>query len=180
MTTTPQPGARKYVEFTLNYYPPGSFDFRPMNLTTPGQLFSTRKENIERLVLSFPKRRFVLIGDVSNSDVVSGYAELASAYPDQIQCILMRNDTATDDTMWVPYNTQGYAALPDTKYQFYRTPDDLVDIDFANGGCRNYTFPQNVTFGQQLPTLHTVGEAATNPSSPLAGFHDFFTSLSDL
>jgi hypothetical protein len=43
---------------------------------------------------------------------------------------------------------------------FFRTPDDLTNIDFANGGCRNETFAQNVTFEYQgLPNLN-LGNAA--------------------
>jgi len=180
ITTTPQPSARKYLEFVLRYYPAGSFDFRPMNLTTLEQVWTTRKTNLLRLMESFPQRKFILVGDISNSDVVSGYADMANQYPDQVQCILMRNDSATDPTMAYPYSTDGYKTIPDSKYQFYRVPDDLAGIDFAHGGCRNYTFPQNVTFGEQLPSLHTISEGVFEGQAPLVALRKFFKALPSL
>jgi hypothetical protein len=32
---------------------------------------------------------------------------------------------------------------------FFRTPDDLMNLDIANGDCVNRTFAQNVTFDYQ-------------------------------
>lgn len=43
-----------------------------------------------RLIESFPERKFVLIGDISNSDVVAGYAEMAEMFPNQIQVTHIR------------------------------------------------------------------------------------------
>ena len=46
---------------------------RPLNFTTVEQTFALRKLLLERILRMFPRRRFVLIGDTSNRDVMSGY-----------------------------------------------------------------------------------------------------------
>ena len=52
---------------------------RPLNFTTAEQTFAARKFLLERILRTFPRRRFELIGDTSNSDVISGYPEVAKA-----------------------------------------------------------------------------------------------------
>ncbi|KAG9010642.1 hypothetical protein FRB94_010119 [Tulasnella sp. JGI-2019a] len=151
-TTTPQPDARKYLEFIFAYYPPGSFDLRTMNLTMYSQIFDPRRVNLIRIVQSFPKRRFIIMGDTSNSDAMAGYPAMVALFPGQVQCILMRNISATDDTNAFPYTTSAFKGVDRNLYQFFRTPEDLEGIDFSNGGCRNHTFPQNVTFSTQYPS----------------------------
>ncbi|KAG8861450.1 hypothetical protein FRB96_002899 [Tulasnella sp. 330] len=163
-TTTPQPDARMYLQFVLDYYPPGSFDFRPMNFGTLQQITDPRRVNLIRTMQSFPKRRFILLGDTSNQDAMAGYPAMVAQFPDQIQCIIMRNVSATDSTNAFPYTTKGFKGVNPALYQFIRTSDDLVGIDFAGGGCRNYTFPQNVTFSEAYASWKTV-ERLIVPSS---------------
>ncbi|KAG8816921.1 hypothetical protein FRC17_000134 [Serendipita sp. 399] len=43
LTTTPEQFTRPYVDFQNKYYPPGSFDDRPLNLTTVDQIFQIRQ-----------------------------------------------------------------------------------------------------------------------------------------
>ena len=151
LTTTPQQATRVYAQFIYNNYPMGSFDTRPLNFTTVEQTFAVRKFLLERILRTFPRRRFVLIGDTTNSDIMSGYPEVAKAYAN-VQCILLRNTSATDSGNRFPYDTSGFNGLDRARYMFFRTPDDLAGLDFGRGDCVNTTVPQSVTFGwQNLP-----------------------------
>jgi hypothetical protein len=85
------------------------------------------------------------------------YPQLAHDYPNQVQCILLRNTSATDESNKFPYNTKGFEGLDESTYMFFRVPDDLVRLDIANGECRNATIPQNVTFGLQDEVLGIHG-----------------------
>ncbi|KAG8907573.1 hypothetical protein FRB99_003497 [Tulasnella sp. 403] len=161
VTTTAQRGAKRYVDFVQRFFPPGSFDVNPMQ----------RISNIIRLMETFPKRKYIFLGDTSNT---SGYYVLADLFPERVQCIIVRNVTATDPLMALPFDTAGYKNLPESIYQFFRTPDDLKGIDFANGGCRNYTFPQNLTFGYEIASVHNTVGMVFEGNSPWGLVKNFF------
>ena len=97
---------------------------------------------------------------------------MATDYPGQVQCILLRNTSATDPEDKFPYDTSGFKGLNESTYMFFKVSvgspppfssyplalastdiapqqDDLVNLDIANGQCRNTTIPQNVTFSTQ-------------------------------
>ncbi|CUS09779.1 unnamed protein product [Tuber aestivum] len=137
LTTTPEQATRVYMDFIYKTYPLGSFDTRPLNFTTVDQTFSVRRTLLNEIFQTFPNRKFILIGDTTNSDVMSNYPELVSAFPGQVQCILLRNTSATDPDNGFPYNTKGFETLKQEQYMFFTTPDDLRGLDFANGDCRN-------------------------------------------
>jgi hypothetical protein len=140
------------MDFIYSHYPLGSFDTRPLNFTTVDQTFAIRKFLLDRILQTFPNRRFVLFGDTSNSDVMTDYPDAAKAYGNRVMCILIRNISATDNTDKFPYNTKGFQGLDTNRYMFFRTPDDLAGLDFGNGDCKNGSVPQSVTFGwQNLP-----------------------------
>ena len=73
------------------------------------------------------------------------------------QCIFLRNTTATDDSDYFPYDTSGFKNINQQQYMFFVQPDDLMNLDIANGMCYNNSVKQNLTFGYQgLPFgLHT-------------------------
>jgi hypothetical protein len=73
----------------------------------------------------------------------------ATEYPGQVQCIFLRNTSNTDPGDRFPYNTDGFKDLNTATYMFFRTPDDLMNLDIANGDCVNRTFAQNITFSYQ-------------------------------
>ncbi|GKT87204.1 actin patch protein 1 [Colletotrichum tofieldiae] len=86
-------------------------------------------------------------------------------YPGQVQCILLRNTSATDSGNLFPYNTEGFKDIPQNSYMFFTVPDDLTNLDIAGGQCYNATIPQNVTFKTQgLP--FGWGNAAGSLSPP--------------
>lgn len=74
---------------------------------------------------------------------------MAKDYPGQVQCIFLRNTSATDPGNKFPYDTSGFEGLNQQMYMFFRVPDDLTGLDISNGQCYNLSVPQHVTFGLQ-------------------------------
>ncbi|KAH7350311.1 hypothetical protein BKA66DRAFT_291216 [Pyrenochaeta sp. MPI-SDFR-AT-0127] len=157
LTTTPEQATRLYMDFIYKTYPGGSFDTRPLNFSDIKATLSIRMFLLQKVFHTFPKRKFVLVADTSNSDVMKAYPQLAHDYPQQVQCILLRNTSATDKDMWFPYNTEGFKGLNNKSYMFFREPNDLTGLDIANGQCLNTTIPQNVTFSRQAEILGIHG-----------------------
>ncbi|CAA9957389.1 hypothetical protein CFE70_000950 [Pyrenophora teres f. teres 0-1] len=159
LTTTPEQATRLYMDFIYKTYPGGSFDTRPLNFSDVKATLSIRMYLLTKIFETFPQRKFVLVADTSNSDVMRDYPQLAHTYPNQVQCILLRNTSATDSGMWFPYNTEGFKGLNNRSYMFFRVPDDLTGLDIANGQCLNETIPQNVTFSRQAEILGIHGSS---------------------
>ncbi|KAL7623636.1 hypothetical protein AAE478_005188 [Parahypoxylon ruwenzoriense] len=149
LTTTPEQVTRNYMEFIYKTYPLGSFDTRPLNFSDVSATLSIRKELLDKIFQTFPQRKFVLVADTSNSDVMSDYPQLVRDYPGQVQCIFLRNTTATDDSDLFPYDTSGFEGIDQSQYMFFVTPDDLRGVDIVGGKCHNAAVVQNVTFGYQ-------------------------------
>jgi hypothetical protein len=74
---------------------------------------------------------------------------MATDYPGQVQCIFLRNTSATDSGDKFPYNTKGFKDVDNSTYMFFLVPDDLKGLDISNGQCVNNSVPQNVTFDYQ-------------------------------
>ncbi|KAF7294014.1 Actin patch 1 protein [Mycena kentingensis (nom. inval.)] len=148
LTTTPEQGTRVYMHYIYQTYPMGSFDTRPLNFSDISATLEIRKHLLTRIIETFPQRKFILVADTTNSDVMKAYPEMAHTYPDQIHCILLRNTSATDDENHFPYDTSGFEGLDQSKYMFFRTPDDLMGSDITKD-CYNSAVPQNVTFSNQ-------------------------------
>lgn len=116
---------------------------------------SIRKFLLDKVFQTFPQRKFILVADTSNSDVMSDYPQMATDYPGQVQCIFLKNsssaegvDTSDSDDPF-PYSTKGFAGLDNSTYFFFNNADDLRGLDIVNGQCVNTSIPQNVTFGEQ-------------------------------
>lgn len=167
LTTTPEQVTRNYMDFIFKTYPGGSFDTRPLNFSDVSATLSIRKFLLDKVFATFPKRKFVLIADTSNSDVMSDYPQLAHEHPDQVQCIFLRNTSSTDSSDWFPYNTAGFEGLNNKSYMFFHVPDDLRGLDIANGQCLNSTIKQNVTFSRQDEVLgiHGAGTALSSSAT---------------
>lgn len=80
---------------------------------------------------------------------MSDYPAMATEFPGQVQCIWLRNTSATDSGDKFPYDTSGFQGLNQSQYMFFLVPDDLKNLDIINGECYNSTIPQNVTFSEQ-------------------------------
>ncbi|KAH8724412.1 hypothetical protein GQ44DRAFT_683224 [Phaeosphaeriaceae sp. PMI808] len=159
LTTTPEQATRNYMDFIYKTYPGGSFDTRPLNFSDIKATLSIRMFLLQKVFATFPKRKFVLVADTSNSDVMKAYPQLAHDFPNQVQCIFLRNTSATDSSMWFPYNTEGFKGLNNKSYMFFREPNDLAGLDIANGQCLNASIPQNVTFSRQTDGRFKIGNA---------------------
>ena len=94
------------------------------------------------------------------------YPQLAHDFPNQVQCIFLRNTSSTDSADKFPYDTSGFEGLNNKSYMFFHVPDDLTGLDIANGQCLNQTILQNVTFGIQDEVLGIHG-AGTRPTASL-------------
>ncbi|KAI0025714.1 hypothetical protein F4780DRAFT_222047 [Xylariomycetidae sp. FL0641] len=153
LTTTPEQVTRNYMDFIFKTYPLGSFDTRPLNFSDLDATLAIRKHLLEMVFETFPQRKFVLMADTSNSDVMKDYPLMAKQYPDQVQCIFLRNTTATDDGDLFPYDTSGFEGIDQNKYMFFVNADDLRGVDIVGGHCHNEAVVQNVTFAYQGPGL---------------------------
>ncbi|KAL7005300.1 hypothetical protein EMMF5_005137 [Cystobasidiomycetes sp. EMM_F5] len=148
-TTTPLELTRTYVEYLFNNYPFGSLEMRPINLTQPSSILDARSQSLQRLFETFPRRKFVLVGDTSSSSLLTAYPQIAQMFPSQLACIFIRNTSATDPSDKLPYDTKEFRNVNSSQYFFYVQPSDLLNLDIANGQCVNSSIPQNVTFGYQ-------------------------------
>ncbi|KAI1173013.1 hypothetical protein F4777DRAFT_559599, partial [Nemania sp. FL0916] len=149
LTTTPEQVTRNYMEFIYKTYPLGSFDTRPLNFSDVSATLSIRRFLLDKIFQTFPQRKFVLVGDTTNSDVMKDYPQLVKDYPGQVQCIFLRNTTATDSTDLFPYDTSGFEGIDQRQYMFFVNADDLRGADIVGGNCHNPAVIQNVTFGYQ-------------------------------
>jgi Uncharacterized conserved protein (DUF2183) len=70
LTTTPEQVTRNYMDFIYKTYPGGSFDTRPLNFSDVSATLSIRKFLLDKIFQTYPKRKFVLVADTSNSDVM--------------------------------------------------------------------------------------------------------------
>ncbi|KAI9753980.1 MAG: hypothetical protein M4579_004910 [Chaenotheca gracillima] len=172
LTTTPEQVTRNYMEFIYKTYPGGSFDTRPLNFSDVSATLSIRKFLLTKVFETFPKRKFILVADTSNSDVMSDYPQLGLDYPDQVQCIFLRNTSATDSGDKFPYNTKVFKDVDPKKYMFFNVPDDLRNLDVVNGQCVNASVHQDVTFGEQgLPFGVDLGPGKKNAATTSASLN---------
>ncbi|OAA55142.1 hypothetical protein ISF_08063 [Cordyceps fumosorosea ARSEF 2679] len=163
LTTTPEQGTRPYMDFIFRTYPAGSFDTRPLNLTNTKETLQIRRYLLDRVLQTFPRRRFVLVADTSNADVMKAYPGVFKDYPGRVSCILLRNTSSTDADDKLPYDTAGFKDIPQENYMFFKVPEDLTGIDIENGHCFNGSVAQNVTFGEQGVPLG-LGEKKSDAS----------------
>ena len=126
LTTTPEQVTRNYMDFIYKTYPGGSFDTRPLNFSDVGATLSIRKFLLDKVFQTFPKRKFVLIADTSNSDVMRDYPAMVTDYPGQVQCIFLRNTSNTDPGDKFPYDTSGFKDVNPSMYMFFVVPVGLT------------------------------------------------------
>ena len=150
LTTTPEQVTRNYMQFIYSTYPGGSFDTRPLNFSDVSATLSIRKFLLQKIFETFPQRKVILVADTSNSDVMKDYPQMATDFPNQVQCIFLRNTTGTDPGDKFPYDTSGFKNLNQKMYMFFLNPNDLTGLDIANGQCYNTSIAQNLTFSYQI------------------------------
>lgn len=122
LTTTPEQITRNYMSYIYSTYPGGSFDTRPLNFSDVSATLSIRKSLLTKVIQTFPKRKFILVADTSNADVMRDYPQMATDFPGQVLCILLRNTSSTDSGDKFPYNTSGFKNLNTNSYMFFNVP----------------------------------------------------------
>ncbi|ROW10657.1 hypothetical protein VPNG_05117 [Cytospora leucostoma] len=167
LTTTPEQVTKNYMDFIYKTYPLGSFDTRPLNFSDVSATLAIRKHLLYKVFQTFPRRKFILMGDTSNFDVMGDYPELVTEFPDQVQCIFLRNSSSTDSSDIFPYDTKHFKGLNQSQYMFFNVPDDLKGLDIVNGECYNSSVKENVTFSEQgLPFGLSKDSAANGLETP--------------
>ncbi|CZS97429.1 uncharacterized protein RAG0_06514 [Rhynchosporium agropyri] len=182
LTTTPEQVTRNYMDFIYKTYPGGSFDTRPLNFSDVSATLSIRKYLLDRIFMTYPNRKFILVADTSNSDVMKDYPQLAKDYPGQVQCIFLRNTSSTDPSDKFPYDTSGFKGLDNSTYMFFNVPDDLKGLDIMNGQCVNSTVKQTLTFSYQglpfgLSKKGAAGRMEIGNAVTLAGLVMLFAAV---
>ena len=122
LTTTPEQVTRNYMDFIYKTYPGGSFDTRPLNFSDISATLAIRKFLLEKIFQTFPERKFILVADTSNSDVMRDYPAMVTEFPNQVQCIFLRNTSSTDSGDKFPYDTKGFKDLNQKSYMFFNVP----------------------------------------------------------
>jgi hypothetical protein len=113
-------------------FPAGSFHMRLFRLKITGilVLFASPEEfkptTIGELLKTFPKRRFLLIGDSGEKDPEI-YGALARKHPQQIVGIYIRD--VTGEGVDAPRYQQAFADVPRERWQIFRQPKEItVDL----------------------------------------------------
>ncbi|QGJ71924.1 Hypothetical protein PBC10988_36370 [Planctomycetales bacterium 10988] len=109
-------------------FPPGPFHLRslPGKTTIWKSLFTSRtvgkRRTIERILRTFPERKFLLIGDSGEKDPYL-YAHLARRYPEQIAMISIRKvaiDEKKDELL-----PRIFRKIPGDRWHFFQTAQEL-------------------------------------------------------
>ncbi len=117
--------------FESEGFPPASYhlkefrwkDSRFFNLFESGEVY--KPETIEPLLLRFPKRRFLLIGDSGESDP-EAYGELARKHPNQIIGIAIRN--VSEEPASAPRYAEAFRDVPAEKWRIFSEPGEIQDM----------------------------------------------------
>jgi hypothetical protein len=112
-------------------FPEGTFHLRDFRLMPPDLHRTLRPSrgikwrHIRTLLMRFPQRRFVLVGDSGESDPAI-YARLAREFPRQVQKICIRNVTGEPDgtVRW----KKTFARLPKVRWQVFDRPAEIEAI----------------------------------------------------
>lgn len=81
-----------------------------------------RRHLLDAVFETFRRRRFVLVGDTTNRDVMKAYPQMLHDYSGQVLCILLRNTSATDPANRFPYDTSEFRDVPRERYMFLTCP----------------------------------------------------------
>ncbi len=112
-------------------YPAGSFHLRELRfkdrtgLEFVKQSKKFKPETIAELLLRYPKRQFVLVGDSGEHDPEI-YAELARQHPGQITRILIRN--VTNEAADAPRYRETFKDVPPAKWAVFQHPNEVKQL----------------------------------------------------
>jgi phosphatidate phosphatase APP1 len=146
-TTTPMPIAATYVRWIYTTYPFGSLDMRPINVADPSGALNARTDQLNRLRETFPRRKFIMIGDVASGTLLRAYPNFAKQYPNNTACIFIRNTTYSYPNFSNPTVNleRDFQGVPRSRWFVFNEPSDLFDIDFTSDNCHPPGIPRNQT-----------------------------------
>ena len=113
---------------TANKFPLGPWELRYFRWkdSSGGEMFGSKieykTEKIEPLLLAYPDRQFVCVGDSGEQDPET-YGLLARKYPKQITKIYIRNLSESDFPS--DRSKNAFTDLPESKWKIYRTAEEL-------------------------------------------------------
>ncbi|MCE9607822.1 MAG: App1 family protein [Planctomycetia bacterium] len=115
-------------------FPEGSFHLRKFRLQDRSamQFFAAPEEyklsTIEPILIAFPNRRFILVGDSGERDP-EVYGELARRHPEQIAKIAIRN--ITDAKLGDVRLQAAFREVAPERLLLFRTPEELLQVSVA-------------------------------------------------
>jgi len=89
---------------------------------------------IEPLMVDFPQRRFILVGDSGERDP-EVYAAVAAKHPDQMLRIYIRD--VTGDAADAPRYKKGFASLPRDKWRLFRDANEIREDMKLDAGAKS-------------------------------------------
>ena len=120
------------AEFLTNKgFPAGSFHLKSFRIKDEtffdlfGDQWEYKRPLIEKILATWPQRRFVLIGDGGEQDPEI-FADIARSHPNQVLRIYIR-DTAADRTSDPRYRTL-FAGMPEGHWKLFTNGDELPDL----------------------------------------------------
>ena len=109
-------------------FPPATFHLKRFRLRPSGVMalladpLETKPQVIRRILETYPKRKFVLVGDSGEKDP-EVYATIAREFPEQIASILIRD--VTDEAADSPRYHEAFDGVPDEKWQVFTDPTEI-------------------------------------------------------
>lgn len=87
-------------------------------------MLHSRHWNTQRLLDSFPDRRFIFLGDTTGASMLQ-WPKFLSHHSHQIKCFLMRDTQSTEPSDWMAPSLGRFQKMSSSGYWFFRKPDDL-------------------------------------------------------
>ncbi|MGD8937995.1 MAG: App1 family protein [Gammaproteobacteria bacterium] len=115
-----------------NKFPKGDFSLRLFRIKDKSfyELFASpfeyKTQAIEEIMKYYPQRKFVLVGDSTESDA-EVYSHIAKKYPQQIAKILIRNAPQGHDPQEIE---SAFTGLNKALWQIFTEPEELSQLSF--------------------------------------------------
>jgi len=177
LTTTPIQLAPEYANWLASNFPLGALDMRPTDITDPAGILSARSQNLEKIAQTFPQRKFILMGDVSTKDQFKQFPDFYSKFPNQTQCIFMRNISAEEPTYNGAFSATemrlAFKDVPPQNWFVYDHTSTLNSVDLTQG-CRPTGYgPNDVSETKGAVTPYNNNNN-NNPQSTGNGGNGFY------
>lgn len=123
------PALREFMDSAQ--FPLGSYHLREGTswnhlIAGDGVSETHKKSQIERLIQTFPKRQFILVGDSGEADPEI-YADIMRRYPKQIRFIAIRNVTQEDNQ--APRYQQTFKGIDSTQWTTFTEKTPTVSVE---------------------------------------------------